>query len=268
MAGDAKTSQFLLSTATLMIGPSTKVMELSPSLHSIGLVKNVQVTTTPKFVELTQGVNAQVVFTVNTDMASKVTAEVFEYTGANLAYAGGLDGSNASYAAPAATTTLASAITVGGTSVVLATGGVTAAGITAGGFVVICEVTTGDRLHVGKVASIATDTLTLATGYAMPTTMAFTVANTVVYRVNPILVGSQTSNPTFGVKLVGNMPGDGTPVTLIFPKVKIVKGLDLNFQTNDFTNMPFEFQPYALLPTDPYYGDFSSTKSFGIFSAV
>lgn len=261
----AITSQFLLSTATLMVGPSSKVMELSPALHSLGLVKNVQVTTTPKFVELTQGVNSQTVFSVNTELASKVSAEVYEYTAKNLAYGAGIDASTGYDPIATGPYVLQTAITVGGASIVLATG--KGADWLAGDFGVIADTATPDRLHVFKVLSIATDTLTLVAAYAMPTTSAFTTTGTTIYKVNNILVGSNPLNPTFGVKLVGIMPATGEPVTLIFPKVRIVKGMDLNFQTNDFTNMPFEFSPYALLPADPYYATFGSTKSFGLFKS-
>jgi hypothetical protein len=267
MAGEAQTSEFLLSTATCMVGPSSKVMELSPALHSIGLVKNVQVTTTPKFVELAQGVNAQVVFSVNTEMQSKITTEVFEFTAKNLAYGAGQDPTTGLFDPVVASTTLATAITTGGASVVLTTGGVAAVGIVVGDYVIIAKVGS-DLLHVGKVSVIATDTLTLATGYVMPSSAVFPTATTVVYKVRNIQVGANPSTSTFGVKLVGLMPGTGAPVTLVFPKVRIVKGMDLAFQTNDFANMPFEFTPYALLPTDNYYADFGGLKTFSIFKQL
>ena len=158
---------------------------------------------------------------------------------------------------------LASAITTGGVAVSLATG--MGADWTAGDFAVIGDTNNPDRVHVGKVASIAADVLTLEADFSMPTTTTFATATTIIYKVKSVLVGASATNPVFGVKLVGIMPSSGEPVTLVFPKVRIVKGLDLNFETKDFANMPFEFSPYTLLPTDPFYSTFGGTKTFGIF---
>lgn len=260
MAGEAKTTEFLLSTATLMIGPQSKVMELNPTDHSLGLIKNVQVTADMGFTELTQGVNAQVVSSVNTSNNTKISGEVYEFTARNLAYGAGLDGSAAAYDAITSSFTLATAISNGSSTVVLGTGG--GASFAAGDFVVLQDTANTDRLHVGKVASIATDTLTLASGYAVPTGTAFATATTTIYKVRAIKVGQVDSNETFGAKLVGIMPEGGAPVTLIFPKIKITKGLSMAFQQDNFANMPFEMTPYSLVATDPYYSDFTNKKNW------
>lgn len=259
MAGEAKTSEFLLSQATLMVGPSSKVMELNPTDHSLGLIKNVQVTTEPQFVELTQGVEAQTIFSVNTANPSRISGEVYEFTARNMAYGAGIDGSTAAYDPIVTSYALNTAITTGGTSVALVSGGTD---FVAGDYLVIQDTSTGDRVHVGKVASVATNTITLATGYSMPSTMTFAVATTTIFRVRNIKVGANLFRPTFGVKLVGTMPATGEPVTLIFPKVKITRGLTVAFQGDNFANMPFEFQPYALLPADSYYADLGGSKTF------
>lgn len=258
MAGEAKTTEFLLSTATIMVGPTSKVMELTPSLHSLGLVKNIQVQADVSFTELTQGIQQQVVSSVNTGSQTKITGELYEYTARNLAYGAQLDGSAATYDPIVTSYTLATNITTGGATVVLGTGG--GADFNVGDFLVIQDTNNPDKLHVGKVASKATDTLTLATGYVMPSTMAFSTGSTVIYRVTPIKVGAVSAQPTMGLKMVGLLPESGQPITLIFPKVKITKGISLAFQTDNFANMPFEFTPYALVSTDNYYADFGSTK--------
>lgn len=257
--GDAKTAEFLLSTATVMIGPQASVMALDPVDHSIGLVKNVMAEYNPTFVELTQGITAQTVMSVNTASQSKVSAEVYEFNATNLAYGAGLDGSTMSTPTVLKTYVLETAIAAGGASIVLATG--KGADWVPGNYGVLADTTQPDRVHVFKVASVATDTLTIEADYAIPTTggdETWSTTTSVIYFVNAIGVGGQISQPTFGVKIVGVMPDNGEPVTLIFPKVKITKGLSLSFQTKDFSNMPFEFQPYALLPTDPFYADFGS----------
>ena len=153
---------------------------------------------------------------------------------------------------------------MGGATLVLAAGGGTSFSV--GDFLVIGF---ADVVHVGKVSAKVTDTLTLATGYTMPTTAVFPVG-TQVYPIGSstngvVFAGTVPAVNTFGVKIVGILPATGAPVTLIFPKVRITKGLSINFQTNDFTNMPFEFDPWALLATDPYYSDFTGLRSWAIF---
>jgi hypothetical protein len=260
MAGEAKTAEFLLTTATVMIGPQAKVMELTPAEHSIGLVKNVQANAETGFTELTQGIQAQVVASVNTSNQTRISAEVYEYTARNLAYGAQLDGTDEAWDPITEQYALATAITTGGTSVALTTG--SGADFAPNDYIVLQDLNTPDRVHVGKVASVATDTITLASGYAMPSGAAFPIATTAVFKVRSIKVGSVTKQPVYGMKMVGLLPETGQPVTLIFPKVKITKGINLAFQTDNFSNMPFEFTPYALLPSDPFYGDFGSQKTW------
>lgn len=259
MAGEARTSDFLLSTATVMVGPSSKVMELTPDLHSVGLIKNVQVTTEPQFVELTQGVEAQTVAAVNIANPARISGEVYEFTARNIAYGAGIDASGVGFDPLTTSYLLGTAITTGGSSVVLAAGGTD---FVAGDFLVIQDTTSGDKVHVGKVQSVATNTITLATGYTMPTTLAFPIATTIIYKVRGLKIGSNLKRPTMGIKLVGILPETGEPITLVFPKARIMKGLNMAFQNENFSNMPFEFMPYSLLPADPYYADLGSSKTF------
>lgn len=258
----AMTSQFLLSAGTIMVGPSAKVFELDPATHSVGLVKAVQIQNDPQFVEMTQGIDAQVVFSVNTSNQTRVSADVQELTAKNMAYAAGLDAATG-YAPLSVETTLSAAITTGGASVALTS----ATGIASGDWIVLYETGGSDRLHAAKVASVASNTVTLAAGYTLPTTgpnAAWAVATTSVIKVNNIPLGTTIQRPTFGVKIVGIMPATGEPVTLIFPKVRITKGLAFAFNTDQFTSMPYEFTPYALLPSDPYYADFGSGLKTGM----
>ena len=61
MAGFAKTKNFMLSTATVMIGPMADLHKLNPDEHSAGLVKNFQMTADPPFVGLGHGIKHNVV---------------------------------------------------------------------------------------------------------------------------------------------------------------------------------------------------------------
>lgn len=262
MAGEAKTSQFLLSMATVMIGPRAELMALRPDLHSIGLVKNVQVTTEPTNVVLTQGLQGVEVATVQTGNPARMSAELYEYSARNLAYGASIDATGVAYDPITTQFALQTAIANGGVSVALATG--TATPIVAGDFIVIQDLNIPDKVHVGKVASKATDTLTLDAAYSIPTGQAYAVATTVIYKVNMIKVGAVAKQPAYAMKMVGNLPETGEPITVLFPKARITKGIGLSFQNENFSNMPFEFSPQAVLPGDPFYADFGSLKTWAI----
>jgi hypothetical protein len=253
MAGEAKTQDMLLSSGTLMVGPLASLYSLNPIEHSLGLVKNIQIQTDMAFTDLTQGTNNQIVMSVQTKLDTKITAEVFEFTAANLAYGAGLDGSlttslSSQYA-------LSASITGAGATFTTAS---TPTDITAGAVVVLQDTAHPDNIHVGRVLSVSADVVTLTSQSAFLTGANFPVATTVVYAVNEIKVGSVTTQPMFACKIVGILPATGEPVTLLFPKVKIVKALSMAFETNNFTNMPFEFMPYVQVASDPLYADFGN----------
>lgn len=254
MAGTAKTSQVLLSTATVMIGPSADVNTLTPDRHSIGLVKNVSYTSDPEFRELTQGVTNDVVMSVKVGDGSRISMEVYEYTARNLAYAAGLDASGVEYetASVLYTTTAAPATTT-------VTVAPAPTGISTGDFIYI-QGGNDDLVHIAKVASVAAAVITLAAGYAIPTGMVFPAASK-VRKVRALNIGAATPSVTLGCKITGIIdPSQNTPITLVFPKIKVTRGMNLAFSTENFGNMPFEFTPYALTATDPLYADFGTTK--------
>lgn len=262
MAGESRTTEFLLSQATIMVGPQAKVFELTPALHSIGLCKNVQVTADIGFVELTQGLANQAVSSVNNMINTKISAEVYEYTARNLAYGAGLDALGASFDPLSVSATLASAIAGGAVTTIPL---VSSTGFAAGDWVVLQDTVVNDRVFVGKIASIATNILTMAAGYGMTSdNVGWAVATTNVYKVRNIQVGSLAKQNRFGIKIVGILPESGQPATLIFPKAAITKGLSMSFQTDNFSNLPFEFTPYTLATTETFYADFGPLKTWSI----
>jgi len=260
MPGTAQTDEFILSTGTIMVGPSDKLMELTPSDHSIGLVKNVNVSTDPQFVELTQGIDEQVVASKNNRNQARISAEVYEFTAKNLAYANGLNATGTDYDVNETVMGLDSDIdgVAEATTIDLKTGEGT--NLVAGDFFVLQEGSNSDKVHVGKVESVTTDTVTLATGYTIPAGVTFDADLTRIYKTHQIALGGAREEVTFGVKIVGVMSATGEPITMLFPKVKVTAGLGLQLTNSDFTNMPFEFMPYTLLPGDAYYADFKGQQ--------
>lgn len=77
-----------------------------------------------------------------------------------------------------------------------------------------------------------------------------------VHKANLIPVGSYEDQPTMAAKIVGILPDEKEPVTLIIPKMRITNGFNMSFQTDQYGNMPFEFTPYEQVPGDPYYEEY------------
>lgn len=249
MAGLAKTKSFMLSTATVMIGPAEKLHQLNPEEHSIGLVKNLQMTADPTYVELTQGLNNAVVMSVKNAEGIRVSMEVYEYTLRNLAYAAGLDASGASfdpiddiYVSSAAVATN-NKIEITGTH-----------DIVAGDFIFL-QNGLDDKVHIAKVASVDSGEITFAAGYETPTNTTWPVG-TRVGKVKQIKMGGTMVQPEMGVKIVGLLPKDNAPFTIFLPKAKVTKGMGIAFQSDNFGNLPFELTPYAGVPGDPLYSEY------------
>ncbi|CCV12935.1 hypothetical protein [Mesorhizobium sp. STM 4661] len=253
MAGTARTDRFLLSTATVMVGALADLHSFQPNTHSIGLVKNFTLTSDPGYVELTQGIKNTVVMSIRNQDGIKAACEVYEYTVRNLAYAAGLDASGVSFdpmpamwissgaAAPAAVViTVASDIT---------------SNLAAGDYIFLQD-GIDDSVHIAKVLTAvfatATTTITFATGYGVPAGKTFPIG-TRIGKIKRIDLGGVQVQAEMAVKVVGILPKDNSPFTILLPRVKITKGLSVGFQTDNFGNLPFEFTPYAGVPTDPMY---------------
>lgn len=74
-----------------------------------------------------------------------------------------------------------------------------------------------------------------------------------VKRVNLIYVGSRAAQPFLGAKVVGILPDGKTPITIIYPKIRITNGFNVGFQSDNYSNLPFEFTPFRMVEGDPSY---------------
>lgn len=248
--GEARTSSFMLGTASVMIGPQDQLFDLTAADHSIGLVKNFRITSEPQYTDLTQGRKNQIVYSVMTQNTIRASMEVFEYTGRNITYALGLEGS--SVEAQTVTSTLASAMTAASSDISVATG--EGSNFTVGDYVLVQE-GTHDQVFVRKVASIAMDTLTL--DKSIPTALS---VGATVRKANVISIGSKLEQPFLAAKIVGSL-ADDTEVAILCPKIRITNGFSLGFTTENFDNMPYEFSFYDLVATDPHYADFGDDQA-------
>lgn len=251
MAGEAKSNAFMLGTATVMVGPLADLMALNDA-HSIGLVKNITVKTTPGFTDLTQGVKNSLVYSVMTSNEAGVSGEMYEYTGRNLSYGAGLDGSAVTPAPVATTVSAAYAAPVNPATEGLTSLSVLAAGTIAAGDYIFIQPVGTENVIVRKVASVASNVLTLDRGLPIAVAIGATVR-----KVNVIALGSTADQPYLSAKIVGVL-ASGETVAILLPKVRITSGLSLGFKTDNFDNMALEMKIFDLVPADPFFSMFQA----------
>jgi hypothetical protein len=248
MAGEAKTSAFMLGTATVMLGAQSDLFDLNPEDHSIGLVKNFRVTAEPSYTDLSQGVRNQIVYSVMTQNIVRAAMEAYEYTASNLAYALGLEGSN--FAAQTVTTTLTAAAIA--TDVALTVDDET--GFAVGNWVLIQD-GADDQVYTRKLTAVAATTLTFAEPLPKPLAIGATVR-----KASMIDVGTKAEQPFLSAKVIGTI-ADGTEVALLCPKIRITNGFSVGFTTENFDNLPFEFSFYDLLASDPFFASMGNSQA-------
>lgn len=254
--GNAKTDNFMLGTAELMIGPQADLYDLNPATHSIGLVKNFSCDVSKETTDLTQGIQNDIVFSVTTSAPIRMSAEMYEYTDRNMAHALSLDGATLQeFVGDSYTTTAASAENGGSTD--LTVDDPASPDALADGDSVMIKTPEGNVILGTAAGAVATNTLTIKEAIANAATAI--PAGSTVAKVNVHDLGDTNLPEYFAVKAVGQL-ANGATVTLLFPKVKVVSGLSTVFSTQDFNNIPFELMPIAQLPADPFYMDFKGKK--------
>lgn len=261
MPGTAKTSSFLLSTATVMIGPLADLHNLNPAAHSVGLAKNFQMTFDPQYTELTQGITNTVVMSVRTSEAIRASFEVYEYTLRNIGYAAGLDASGISFNSTS-TIQLTSTVTAAAATTVTVASDVSA--MYPVGTYFFLQDGTDDKVHIAKVSAVAfatgVTTITFA-GFAVPTGVTFPIGSRLGV-VKKVEVGSGVLfQPELAAKIVGILPKNNEPFTILLPKVKVTRGLNIAFDSANFTNLPFELTPYAQTTSDPFYTEYGGASA-------
>lgn len=262
MAGEAKTAQFLLADATVMIGPMADLLSLNPTDHSIGLVKNFAINAEPSYTELTQGIRNEEVYSVMTGNVVSASMEVYEYTSKNLAYGLGLDGADYTLS-ESISFPIKTAIAATEVAATFDSATDVSSKFPIGSWVAIQSAASNksDNVHIAKVTAVsyaATVMTVTFTGY--PVTNGF-VAGDKIFRVMDIPIGSKKEQPFLAAKIVGIMPEGNEPLTLLIPKLRITKGFHLAFQGDNFGNLPYEFKPYAQVATDPNYTEFGTTRA-------
>lgn len=270
MAGEARSIDFLVGTATIMLGLPADLRNFRPETHSIGLVKNVKLMAEATYIELTQGLRNSVVHSVKTGEPVRASAEVYEFNASNWSYALGFSGYNVGIPAlnaGSATITTVEALVPSGD--ILAPADVTGyddftlstvTNFAVGDYVLI-QVGYNDVVVPRRITTISGSVITVD---APIKNVAFP-AGVTVNKCLVVPVGRKSEQPFLAAKIVGNM-ADGREIAIEIPKLRITKGFDITFQTSDYTNMPFEFAVYDQIPADNQYARFQ--EQFDGASAV
>lgn len=259
MAAEVKNNAYLLGEATLMIAPysdATPVFELTPDLHSVGMVRNVTLSQEQDEVELRKGIMQHLVDSKKSNVRTSLSAEVFEFSAQNILYSQSLGRA----ATPVKRGKLKTTATGPQATIVVntdpipgeAASGLTVAGDIPNGCTLLIQVAgTGNDYVLPVRVTAAT---TLATGdftvtAAIPAGMSFP-AGSRVWVVNEIDVATTAEQDFFKVKVAGTLSNNERPVTLVLPKVKIRRGFQIQFDEGNYTSMPFEFSPYFLAASE------------------
>lgn len=251
---DVKSSAFLLTSATVMIGAYgvDDVFGLTPALHSVGMVKNVKISMSSSEIELLNGIQQNRVDSQKSGVKLGVMFEGYEFSAKNMRYALGISGTSIQYKRGALTGAVAAAATT------ISFTSAPVLGEAASGMTLITEVPSGSTLLIQSAANPdlvfpvkTTAAATLTTGTfsvaitAVPAGMSFGIGDT-IWVANTLSLGDTAPLDYFNMKVAGVLSSNNKPVVAIFPKIKIVKGFDLNMSETAYGNMPFEISPYFL----------------------
>lgn len=254
MAADVKTNAFLLGEATLMMVPyadATSVYELTPDAHSLGMVRNVTLNQESDEVELRKGIQQQLVDSKKSNVKTNLSAEVFEFSAQNVFYSLSI----AKVATSVKRGKLKTAVNGAQATIVInsdplpgeAASGITAATDIPTGTMLLIQSSDGADyvLPVKVTAPTTAATQDYTVTAAVPAGMSFPAGSS-VWVVNEIPVASNDEQDFFKVKVAGQLSNNKRPVTLIFPKVKVRRGFQVQFDEGNYTSMPFEFSTYLL----------------------
>lgn len=261
MAGEARTNNFMLGTATVMIGPLADLYNLNPQDHSLGLVKNFTITGQPEQTTLGQGIANDEIFAVTTSNPTRGSWEMYEYTEKNLAYALGLDGASLADITGEAFET-GSEVSFSGGSATLPILDATGQDVSVGNVVSLRDPST-DNITLAKVTSVSGISGGVASGGSATITVSIPdgagtltiAAGTKVSVVNVLDLGRTDVNKDYAAKVTGQL-ANGKWVTVYLPKFRVTSGLSMAFATDNFGNMPFEISPRKLIPTDMFYAEY------------
>lgn len=225
--GSPITNKFSIGTAELRVGPMTAAMKLLQS-HSVGLVDSVTVSIGQESVDLEGGFPKQLMDSAIVRQTAEISGVLREYSRRNLkiAIGDGVAAAVTDVASAAAASATAAATTL---SVTAGTG----ATFTAGDLIVNYKLGAPENVQILRVASIATDTLTLDTD----TPLLFDVAaNDPVFVAKQVAIGAVTKTNYMAASVVQKENSTGRPLVWAFWKASISGNLDYATNADDFAS--------------------------------
>jgi hypothetical protein len=255
---DVKTSAFMLSSATIMIGRAfvDDVFALTPDKHSVGMVSEVNITMDSSLTELTNGVAQATVDSKRTGLSTAISGNVFEMTAQNFLRAQGIT----TAATPVKRGILMGSAAGGSTSLSVAsdpipgeaTSALTSVGDIPAGSTILIQRGDGETDYIFPTVSSGAATLNagrytipIAGASAVPADMSFLIGAR-VWIVQPVPVGDIGDDEFFCVKIVGTLSNFDRPVVYIAPKVKMVKGFSAAFNETQYSSMQWELKPHMM----------------------
>lgn len=260
---DVKKNAFMLSSATVMLAPAftTDVYSLIPATHSIGMVKEVSVSVDSSEITLQNGVANATVDTKKSNVAPMISMTVFEFTAQNAAYAGGLAGATGGIKRGVLTTALAAeAVSMSIASDPVpgeASSAITGIADIPSGSTLLLQRPNGevDYVFPTKSTGVATGTgqgpftVPIADAYKIPLGVTFPVG-TKVYVLPAVPIGDINSDDLFCAKITGTLSNYDRPVTVVFPKLKIINGFNISFTESEYGGMPWQLKPLLMSSTE------------------
>lgn len=258
---EVQKSAFALSSATIMLGRAfvDDVFSLTPDLHSVGMVSEVNVGLDSSINSLLNGVSQSEVDAKRTGVSSSITGNVFEMTAQNFMRSHAMSGS----AIPVKRGRLTAVAGAGGVSLVVAsdpipgeaTSAITALGDIPAGSTILIQRGNGETDYVFPTVTSAAATgtgpytLTLDAAHAIPIGMSFPIGAR-VWVVAPVGVGDIDADDLFCAKIVGTLSNFDRPMVYIAPKIRMVKGFGIAFNETQYSSMAWEMKPLLLARTE------------------
>ena len=241
--GSPQSEKFSIGTSEVRIAPMNLALKQMP-IHSLGALDDVTINISNTAVVKNAGFPQRQVASAITENLVSVTATPSEYSRRNIQI---LAGEAPEVAVVDVASTLSASATAGATSINVATGD--GANFSPGQVITLYPEGRPELLSVVKVASIATDTITLSADTPILHNYAATVTR--VYVTYPI-GKSLTKTNYFSLQVIQSEFSSGRPLPWNFWKASVSSGLELAMNATDFASTNLEIS--VLEPAASEYG--------------